>query len=65
MNQLTKDSLRHERKKLYFCFLDLSSRGGIPKTPILSRESMMIGQQWAMQLGQAIQNYLKDNGYVE
>ncbi len=35
------------------------------KTPLISRESMMIGQQWGMQLGQAIQNYLKNNGYVE
>ncbi len=35
------------------------------KTPLISRESMVIGQQWGMQLGQAIQNYLKDNGYVE
>lgn len=33
------------------------------KSAILAQESMAIGQQWGMQLGQSIQDYLTNNGY--
>lgn len=33
------------------------------KSAVLAQESMAIGQQWGMQLGQLIQDYLTNNGY--
>jgi hypothetical protein len=33
------------------------------KSAVLAQESMAIGQQWGMQLGQFIQDYLTNNGY--
>ncbi len=33
------------------------------KSVVLAQESMAIGQQWGMQLGQFIQDYLTNNGY--
>jgi hypothetical protein len=35
------------------------------KSAVISQESMAIGQQWGMQLGQSIQNYITENGYNE
>ncbi len=33
------------------------------KNGVIAQESMAIGQQWGMQLGQAIQNYISTKGY--
>ncbi len=33
------------------------------KTPLITQESMQIGQQWGMQIGQDFQNKLKEKGY--
>ncbi len=35
------------------------------KTPAISQESMVLGQQWGMGLNMAIQQYLRKNGYVD
>lgn len=35
------------------------------KSVVLAQESMAIGQQWGMQLGQFIQDYLTNNGYSQ
>ena len=33
------------------------------KTPLITQESMQIGQQWGMQIGQDFQSKLKEKGY--
>ena len=33
------------------------------KTPIITRESMQMGQQWGMSINQKIQDKLKEKGY--
>ena len=33
------------------------------KTPLIMQESMQIGQQWGMKIGQEFQNILQEEGY--
>jgi uncharacterized protein len=33
------------------------------KTPVIMQESMQVGQQWGMKMGQAFQDKLKARGY--
>lgn len=35
------------------------------KSAVIMQESMAFAQQWGMQLGQCIQNYITENGYNE
>jgi hypothetical protein len=33
------------------------------KTPLIMQESMQVGQQWGMKIGQEFQNKLQEQGY--
>jgi uncharacterized protein len=61
-----KKYFTHEDVKAIIAFYESKAGKNLAaKTPAITQESMMIGQQWGMNLGIAIQDYLNKNGYKE
>jgi hypothetical protein len=66
MISLYKKYLSHEDVKAIIAFYKTEAGKNLAaKTPKITQESVIIGQQWSMNLGFAIQDYMQKNGYTE
>ena len=61
-----KKNFTHEDVKAIIAFYESEAGKNLAaKTPAITQESMIIGQQWGINLGIAIQDYLNKKGYKE
>lgn len=55
----------HEDVKAIIAFYQTEAGKNLAaKTPLVTQESMAIGQQWGMGLSMAVQSYLRENGII-